>query len=308
MTSKIVQLSDNQFIRFSGPDVRKFLQGQLSCNMERLAPTQSLRGAICNLQGRVVADLRVLQVHDYCLMQVGAGMANIVVTTLSKYAVFSKVKLDIQDSHPAPFGILGTPDDLVTALIGSIPQEPDSVVQTEEASLIRLPGNAPRFELWFHNKQAADTFRARVPAAQLANLAAWRRADIAAGIVHVDSSTTEEYTPQLLNYDISGVIDFKKGCYTGQEVVARMFYRGIAKKRLFLASTGAEISRDDHVHQVGDGEDRLSPILAFSNAGPDSGEPNLLLTVLGTTAVEEGRQFTLADQPEAKLTVTMLEY
>ena len=306
--SQTVELTHYQFIRFSGPDVRKFLQGQLSCNMERLTPAQSLRGAICNLKGRVVADVRVLQVQEDCLLQVSASMGNIVITTLSKYAVFSKVKLEIQDSHPAPFGLLGPLDSQIAATFGELPAAQDAVVQTAAASLIRVAGHNPRYELWYHNKPAAQTFRQAIPASELGPLAAWQRAELQAGIVHVDSTTTEMYTPQLLNYDISGVIDFKKGCYTGQEVVARMFYRGIAKKRMYLATTDVPLSVDDKVHQDGEAENKVSEILAFNNAPKGSDAGNLLATVLGTEAVESGCRFTLADQPEAVLTILPLEY
>lgn len=307
--TSLVALNDYQFIKISGPDSRKFLQGQLSCNMDGLSAQRSLRGAICNLKGRVVADLRVLQIDDGCLLQVGPGMAAAVVATLAKYAVFSKVKLEVQDSHPAPFGVLGAVPEQVQLLFPQLPQANDGVSQTQDASLIRIAGTQPRYELWFHQDAAAQTFQATIPPGLLAaSTAPWLRADIEAGIVHIDSSITEEYTPQLLNYDISGVIDFKKGCYTGQEVVARMFYRGVAKKRLYLASVQSALTAGDAVCEEDGAVDQISPILAFSNAPDRSEEPGLLLAVLNTEAVEQGRGFYLSGRPQAKLAIMPLGY
>jgi len=306
--TRFVELDSYQFIKIGGPDCKKFLQGQLSCNMDLLSTQRSLRGAICNLKGRVIADVRVLQSGNDCLLQVGPNMANVVVTTLSKYAIFSKVKLEIQDAHPAPLGIIGELPPQLLQLFPEPPNTIDGVCQIEDASLIRIAGTEPRFELWFNFETSARQFRAAIPTAQRITAAAWQRADIAAGIVHVDPTITEEFTPQLLNYDISGVIDFKKGCYTGQEVVARMFYRGIAKKRLYLASTSNKIDVEDTVHMASDADDKNTVILAFSNAARESDEANLLLTILGTDAVESGTRFTLADQPDAELTILPLQY
>lgn len=308
VTPGIVELDTCQFIKFSGPDVIKFLQGQLSCNMDLLSDTRSLRGAICNLQGRVIADVRLVKVQDECVMQVSAGMANTVVNTLSKYSVFSKVKLEIQDVHPAPFGIIGTPPVAILQLFGGLPEQTDSVVHTPEACLLKAPGEQPCYELWFYQRHLSQTFQSSIADQLTSTQADWHRTEIQAGVVHVNSSNTEEYTPQLLNYDISGVIDFKKGCYTGQEVVARMFYRGIAKKRMYLGSTAATVTVDDSVYQVGDESSKSAPILTFSNAAKGSGQPDLLLTILPVETVENGATFTLADDPSAAVTVRPLTY
>lgn len=306
--SQLFELNYYQYIKISGPDFRKFLQGQLSCNMDKLSLQHSLRGAICNLKGRVIADVRVVETADGCLLQVGQGMAEVVLATLSRYAVFSKVKLELQEPHPMTFGVLGALPDPARQHFEQIPEAPDAVTQAANSSLIRVAGEQPRWEIWTHNSTETQALRTALQGDLVVGNSAWRRADIQAGIIHVDASTTEEFTPQLLNYDISGVIDFKKGCYTGQEVVARMFYRGTAKKRLYLASTMTQLTANDSVHEEGSEEDKEATILAFSNPLPDSNEPALLLAVLSTEAVANGQVFTLADQPEAKLTVLPLEY
>ncbi len=306
--SQIVELNDHQFIKVSGSDFRKFLQGQLSCNMDNLSPQRSLRGAICNLKGRVVADLRVVQKDDGCLLQAGPGMAQIVVDTLAKYAVFFKVKLAADLQQPAPFGVIGNLPDQMRQLLELIPDAPDAVSQNTDFSVIRLAGRLLRYEIWPHHRRAADALAAAIKGTVQTSNRAWRRADIESGVVHVDRTLTEEYTPQLLNYDISGVIDFKKGCYTGQEVVARMFYRGVAKQRLYLASTNAKLTANDTVLEAAGTENKSSAILAFSNGMEGSADRSLLLASLGTEAVASGAAFTLSEQPQSTLTIHPLEY
>lgn len=306
--SQIFQLDNQQFIKVAGPDFRKFLQGQLSCNMDNLSEQRSLRGAICNLKGRVIANLRVVQKDDGCVLQAGAGMAQIVVDTLAKYAVFFKVKLEVDNQQPTPFGVIGNLPDELLELVKPLPDVADAVSQNADFSLIRLAGNLLRYEVWPHYRSAAEALKTALKDACQPNNNAWHRVDILSGVVHVDRTLTEEYTPQLLNYDISGVIDFKKGCYTGQEVVARMFYRGVAKKRLYLASAPVRLSANDTVLEASGTEDKSSTILAFSNGVEGSAEPGLLLATLSVEAVEGGATFTLSGHPGSKLEIHPLEY
>ncbi|MFT7472635.1 MAG: folate-binding protein YgfZ, partial [Kiritimatiellia bacterium] len=120
--------------------------------------------------------------------------------------------------------------------------------------------------------------------------------------LHVTPKLSEEFTPQLLNYDLSGLIDFKKGCYTGQEIVARMFYRGTAKRRLQLASSSHSIGESSKVVAgEGSGED----ILAFSNTG---GTDPLLLAVLPVQVADSAERITLSDNAESDVCIRALPY
>lgn len=308
MNKQLITLNHFDFVRVAGPDARKFLQGQLSCNLDLLSPQRSLRGALCNLKGRVIADVRVLLWQEDCLLQTARGMAPVVLATLGKYAVFSKVTLTRQTPGLPVIGLLGT--DAATALGELCPPLPaaiDGVSQAGTASIIRLAGAAPRYELWLQDEAALAALPPAVTALLTDDDTAWRREDVRTGTVHVEAATTEEYTPQLLNYDISGVVDFKKGCYTGQEVVARMFYRGVAKKRLFLASTNIALAAGDTVHAVGDDAEKDFPILAYSNAG-DGENSTLLLAVLGTDVAESGQTLGITGKPEASVTLLPLSY
>ncbi len=306
-------LDHYEFVRVSGADAVSFLQGQLSCNTKLLSEHRSLTGALCNLKGRVIADFRILKHEDDCILQCAQGMATAIVSTLSKYAVFSKVNISVLNSGTDDVNIsaIGVLDDSVeTALriLGiNLPADDDNLVQNSDYSFIKLPGPARRAEIWFHSKQAKQNFISNHGLQESAELDRWRREDIASGIIHVTPALTEEFTPQLLNYDISGLIDFNKGCYTGQEIVARMFYRGTAKKRLYLAVSSHNISADSRVLEKSkEKEDNQgNEILAYNNF---LDRPSLLLTILSREVAASASPLRLSDQPDSTVTMQKLPY
>jgi len=313
MHNSIYTLDSYEFIRISGADSKSFLQGQLSCNTDLLCAGRSLSGALCNLKGRVIADFRLVEIGEDIIMQCASGMAGKIHATLSKYAVFSKVELEPlsgeSSSTPQALGCMGDSIDAALSLLQlELPDSLDEVSQNADCSVIRLPGSATRVELWFPNLTAKSAFLARADLSINNELQAWYRAEIEAGIIHVTPQLSEEYTPQLLNYDISGLIDFKKGCYTGQEIVARMFYRGTAKKRLFLADSSHTISKNSRVVEQSSvdatAESSGSAILAFTNYQA----PALLLAVFASDSAESGREYRLSDQPDSEVRVQSITY
>lgn len=308
MQNRLYALDHYEFIHISGVDRISFLQGQLSCNTELLSAERSLVGVLCNLKGRVIADFRLLQRGEDILMQCAEGMAAKVLATLSKYAVFSKVELKQLDSNsdsaPRVFGVLNDGAKEALAILGlELPDSANGVHASEGYSAVRISGPGERIELWVHSEAAQQRLTASETECS-DDLDAWRSADIESGIVHVTPNLSEEYTPQLLNYDLSGLIDFKKGCYTGQEIVARMFYRGTAKRRLQVASSSEPVRESSKVVARGN-EDLSGEVLAFSNTG--AREP-MLLAVLPVDIADSGESLTLSDNAKSDVCVRELTY
>ncbi|MEX2468926.1 MAG: folate-binding protein [Pseudohongiellaceae bacterium] len=300
----VVDLSAHEFVRVSGPDSGAFLQGQVSCDMNQLGPDNSLRGALCNLKGRVIADFRSVRQGEDCLLQTGPGMAQKIIDVLAKYGVFSKVTIAAERGFAVVTGLLGS--DSAAFLQQHFPQLPeadDAVVSAGGALLVKLSGSRERYELWAP-AQAALT----KPPGTVATTADWQQEDCLAGIVHVGAATSEAYTPQLLNYDISGVISFKKGCYTGQEVVARMYYRAQAKKRLYLLRGERPFPDDAVILQQWEDQEQPAEILALANGAVVAPQRHLALAVLSTEGVEKGAGLVLAGAGSAQLERLPLPY
>lgn len=309
---QIFKLTQYEYVRVSGPDALTFLQGQVTCDMETLNVERCLPGALCNLKGRVIADFLAVLENDDCFLQITAGNAEKVYATLKKYAVFSKVELSLDAGPAAVLGVLDRDTDqsevpqLAGCNLPPWPQESGSVTTADRIKSIRLLGPAPRYQVWCWDESQAARFAGSMPI----NPEQWLRAEILAGIVHVTAEMSEQYTPQLLNYDLLGVVDFKKGCYTGQEVVARMHYRAQAKKRLYLlqASTnGKQLCPDNEVLIATAANTGKGEILVHANS-TNREQPIVLLAILPTEIETKETSFSLSENPEKVLQMLSLPY
>jgi folate-binding protein YgfZ len=306
-----VTLDSFDLLRINGPDARKFLQGQVTCNVEQLSPSQSLQGAICNIKGRVVSDFRLLEYQDDCYLQLAAGMGSIVKGVLDKYIVFSKAKCQPVSEPVLRTGILGpTTHSELSRWLGDCPMADGGAVGRDNCLVIKIPGLQPRYEIW--QFPVSDASLGALPNGLLADvtdtdMAAWELEDIRAGIVHITPAMSEQQLPEALNYDRTGVISFNKGCYTGQEIVARMYYRGSAKKRLYHGScpvTGVKPQTVSCITAT-DREPRAGEILS---AQPDEEGRWHLLAILPADVGAAGTQLYLNDDPALVVQLESLPY
>jgi folate-binding protein YgfZ len=235
-TLSTVALETLGVLRARGPDARSFLQGQLSNDLTLLSADRALLAGYHNPQGRVIALLRVLQVApDDLLTLLPRELVPTVTARLSKFILRAKVKL--ADESPAwrISGVLAGADGdagrsagqpaAVASLLAALPGAVDSVARFGEALAVQV---AQRPARWLLLMPAA-----RPPLVEPdATAEIWRCAAIAAGEPQVYAATSEEFVAQMLNLDVLGAIALDKGCYTGQEVIARAHYRGRVKRRL----------------------------------------------------------------------------
>src|SRR5215469_8817588 len=241
-------------LRARGPDALSFLQGQLSNDLTRLATDRSLLAGYHNPQGRVIALLRVLQLAPEDLLAVlPRELVPTVIARLSKFILRAKVKLVDESPSWRIAGLIsegvtgdaaagGTDPAAAAAHVAALPAAVDGVAHGADAVAVRV---AERPSRWLLLTPAA---RSPLPdAGAAAPPEIWRRATIAAGEPQVYAATSEEFVAQMLNLDILGAIAFDKGCYTGQEVIARAHYRGRVKRRLqrFLAPAARQLSPGD---------------------------------------------------------------
>ena len=289
------------YVQVEGPQAKDFLQGQLTCNLDVLSPEHSLMGALCNLKGRVIADFRLLQLDpERVLLQTQPGCGAKIISTLERYAVFSKAELAMCPGPTAVYGLISPSTEAAAAALQecftSLPAAENEVLVHGDFSVLREAGNTSRYQIFCHSDSAQTALTRLDVLEETASANAWLREELRAGILHVTAAMSENYTPQLLNYDISGVVDFKKGCYTGQEVVARMYYRGKAKKRLYLLSTPAQLSLDSSISAG----DAAVEILAVVANDADASE-SLALAIVGTELVAENPQLVADDGEKVEL-------
>jgi folate-binding protein YgfZ len=275
-------LSHEGVLAVRGVDASKFLQGQLTCNLDYLSEAKATLGARCTQKGRMQSSFRILLEGDGVLLAMASELIEAQLLDLKKYAVFSKSKLTDESASWVRFGL--SHGDAALASLGlELPQDTDSVVRANDLIAIRV--SPARAELWVRAEQA-DDIRNRL-AAQLpeGSLNDWLLGQIRAGIGQVFGQTREEFIPQMINLQAVGGVSFKKGCYTGQEIVARMQYLGKLKRRLYRLTLA-----DNGVPEPG--IELFSPVHA-SSAGnvvlaARTGSGVELLAVLQADAVENG--------------------
>ena len=205
----VCDLDHYGFLSITGKDAVKFLQGYTTCDLHLLKDSQALPGAVCNIQGRMLTSFIVLQRAEQLLLRMDRPLVTRTIDFLSKYIVFSKAELEDVSENLHCYGLLGCE------------QTPQfSVEITNENIEISL---GERRELWLSSTAAVET--------DLTS-ADWLSAEIDSGLAWVTDATSEKFIPQMFNYHLIGAIDFDKGCYLGQEIVARMKYRGELKRRL----------------------------------------------------------------------------
>ncbi|MCL9799154.1 folate-binding protein YgfZ [Pseudomonas sp. AKS31] len=275
-------LSHEGVLAVRGADAGKFLQGQLTCNLNYLSDNRASLGARCTQKGRMQSSFRILLEGDGVVLAMASELLEPQLADLKKYAVFSKSKLTDESAAWVRFGLeLG--DSALASLGLDLPAETDSVARHEGLIAIRV--SPYRAELWAPADQA-DAIKAKVSAAlPETELNQWLLGQIRAGIGQVMPSTRELFIPQMLNLQAVGGVSFKKGCYTGQEIVARMQYLGKLKRRLYrlsldaadLPEPGTQLFAPSHNSAIGE-------VVLAAKAGQNIE----LLAVLQAEAAEAG--------------------
>ena len=229
-------LSHEGVLAVRGADAAKFLQGQLTCNLNYLSDTQASLGARCTQKGRMQSSFRILLQGDGVVLAMATELLEPQLADLKKYAVFSKSKLTDESAAWVRFGLMNA-EPALTSLGLELPAETDSVVRSDTLIAIRV--SPDRAELWVPAEQG-DAVRNQLAATlEQTDLNEWLLGQIRAGIGQVMPQTRELFIPQMLNLQAVGGVSFKKGCYTGQEIVARMQYLGKLKRRLYRLSLNA---------------------------------------------------------------------
>jgi len=230
----LCDLSHYGLIAAYGEDAESFLQGQFTNDISRVDATHSQLSSFCSPKGRMLANFRVFKRDETWYLCLPYELLEATLGRLRMFVMRSKVTLEDADDALVRFGFSGPEaEQQLKAVTGSVPEVTDTVIQHNNTTIIRVAGIEPRFEivgllndmtqLW----QTLDVDAAPVGA----NI--WELLNIQAGIPVIVSQTAEAFVPQMANMELINGVDFKKGCYTGQEIVARMHYLGKLKRRMY---------------------------------------------------------------------------
>jgi len=234
-------LAQEALLHITGPDTLKFLQGQVTCDTRGINPAHARPGAYCTPQGRVVCDFLLFETGpEQFALRMRREIRAHASAVFGKYIIFSKAKLDALREDWLPVAAWGEEAALALAeVFGEAPAGPYGVHRAQDAIIVQTDENGRRFECFVRSAASESLLAHFARCMQVATEDQWQARQITDGIARIQSATVEEFVPQILNYDLTGYISFNKGCYTGQEVVARLHYRGKPKRRSYVATLPA---------------------------------------------------------------------
>jgi folate-binding protein YgfZ len=237
----IAPLSAFGLVTAAGEDAATFLQGQLTNDIRRIDAGHSQLSGYCTPKGRLLAIPRIFRRGEDYQLLLPAALLDTTLTRLARYVLRSKVTLTRADERLAGFGLSGPAAERLRGTLGAdAPAAVNETIQAGELSVLRIAGIHPRFLIFGPHAAIAAAWRELRAQARPVGQSAWALLDIVNGIPHVEPATVEEFIPQTVNLDLLGAIAFDKGCYTGQEIVARLHYRGTVKRRMYLAHCTAD--------------------------------------------------------------------
>lgn len=251
-------------VRVSGAEAEIFLQGQLSADVCALRPERAAWASYNSPKGRMLGVMLMIREGDAVDLWMPRRLLDPVSRRLRMFVLRSKVTIEA----PGPntwVAVLGAgAADRVAALGVGAPVEPLSINRSANRAVLRAAGPAARFALIGPAEVLASA-----PVERSVSDEAWRRAEILAGVPVVYPETQDHWVAQMANLDLIGGISFEKGCYTGQEVVARLHYLGNLKKRMFLVrGTGAPPPPGTGIRDAG-GDGQAVGDIVDSAATPD---------------------------------------
>lgn len=236
-TTVLCDLSQYAILKISGNDAQSFLQNLCSNDLNAVSPLNAQLSSLNSAKGRVLATFILWQTAQDYFLQLPLGLSVAIQKKLSLYVLRSKVKIEEVSQQLIGLGLAGNDAGaMLQANLGDLPNATFSVTQHANASIMRISDQ--RFQIITTPEHAAALWQKL--GARPVGSPCWDWLNIRAGIPVILPATQEQFVLQMLNLDVLGGVSFKKGCYPGQEIVARMHYLGKLKQRTYLAHLSSD--------------------------------------------------------------------
>jgi tRNA-modifying protein YgfZ len=279
----ITDLSPVGLLAVKGKDAGTFLQNVLTNDVREVNTSYSQLTGLCTPKGRLLAIFRLWQWSDTFYLSLPRNLLEVILKRLTMYVLRSQVTLgDVSDQF-CRIGLAGVQaDEELKQVLDRVPAEVNAVAQLPGASIIRVPGEPPRFEIVGELKTIRQVWRKLSNSATPGGVDLWELLNIRAGIPTIHPETQEAFIPQQVNLELRKGVSFTKGCYPGQEVIARMHYRGKPSRRMFLAHiNGNDRPRPGEPIYLAEGkEERSVGEIVDAQQAPEGGYDSLLVLQL----------------------------
>jgi folate-binding protein YgfZ len=265
------ELSGFGLIRFDGEESQQFLQSQLSCDVNSLEIGRAQYGSYNTPKGRILASFLLWRDEHGYVLQLPRSLCESIQKRLAMHILRSKVKTADASSEYVLIGIAGIGAEAsVKRLFRQIPSIPLAMAPAHGMQLLRLDAN--RFQIIASPGRAQELVNVLSKDATPVEETIWGWTNIRAGIPYITPVTQDQFVPQMVNLDLIGGVSFSKGCYPGQEIIARMHYLGRLKQRMYLANiAGAEVPQPaDKLYSNGL-PGQASGVIVNAGPSPDGG-------------------------------------
>ncbi|MDR3392629.1 MAG: folate-binding protein [Sulfuriferula sp.] len=297
-------LSESGLIAFQGDDTITFLQGQLTNDARQLAQQQAQYSGFCSPKGRLLGSFLLWQQAGSTYLQLAAELQAPLQKRLSMYILRSKVTARDAREEWLRVGIAGhNAAGVVQALTGCTLDADMKMAEAGAVSVIRLAND--RYQIVAPIADKADWLARIAQHAVAIDSNQWQWLEIRAGIPTIVTATQEQFVPQMVNFDLTNSVNFQKGCYTGQEIVARTQYLGKLKRRMYLVHSEAAMAAGDEIYSP-DMEGQAMGMVANAQPAPAGGWDALAVMQISSVATQplhlkslEGPLLSLQDLPYA---------
>ncbi|ADJ27616.1 YgfZ/GcvT domain-containing protein [Nitrosococcus watsonii] len=304
----ISDLSHLGLITVSGEDASDFLQNLLTNDVKEVNSQHSQLTGLCNPKGRLLAIFRLFQWNANLYLRLPHSLLEAVLKRLSMYVLRAQVSLADVSDHFCRFGLVGSKArDELKRYLGRVPMAVNEVQQTPDCCVLRVPGKPSRFEVVGEFDTLQKLWDELSKTATPAGTHFWELATIRAGVATIYPETQASFIPQQVNLELKEGISFTKGCYPGQEVIARMHYRGKPSRRMFLAHTGTDQQPQpgDPIYLANDEAKQVIGEIVTAQPAPEGGYDSLV--VLQLARLEKGN-IVLEGENNPRLTIRELLY
>ncbi|MBP5981377.1 MAG: folate-binding protein YgfZ [Halomonas sp.] len=279
-----VRLSHLAALDVKGADAEKFLQGQTSAQVSLADGEFAPLTCFCTPKGRMLANGQLLRLNaEHFRLILSTSLVASLAAHLKKFAAFYRAEL-VHDTGVTFIGASDGASSLATFLDVALPEKPFAQSVNNLTNVIRVPGEMPRWLFCVPDVSSLSDASSLGVVDDEAQNAAWQLEDIRSGIAWLTEAQQDRFLPQMLNWEALGGVSFKKGCYTGQEVVARAHFRGQVKKRLVHAELKAAVLPDVGASINNASDKAMGEVVISVRKDNDSVE---LLAVMNTKAIEE---------------------
>ena len=232
----IFDLQHLALIAADGDDAVEFLQGQLTNELREVTATRAQQSAWCSPKGRVLTCFLVFRHDGRLLLQLPQALLEETLKRMRMYVLRAKATLEKANAELMRIGLIGEQaESCLEDCVGNLPGSAEDVRVSGQLTIIRLRGRRPRYEIVGAREAVESVWNACRRVAVTAGADAWELLDIEAGIANIGPDTSDAFVPQMLNLDRIGGVSFTKGCYVGQEIVARTQHLGRIKRRMYRA-------------------------------------------------------------------------